>query len=56
MVHPFAETIEKQYTKRSQLWKNEDILLDFELITFKAVQTIAGQTVEIKRKIEKWIV
>lgn len=43
VVHPFAETIEKQYKKRSQLWKNGDFLPDFELITFKAVQTIAGQ-------------
>lgn len=41
VVHPFAETIKKQYEKRSQLFEN-DILPDFELSTVKAVQSIAG--------------
>lgn len=43
VIHPFADTIEKQYRRRGYLWENKDILPDFELITFKAVQTIAGQ-------------
>ena len=42
VIHPFAETIEKQYIKREQIWKNREILPEFKLITVKAVQTIAG--------------
>ncbi|MCQ2520921.1 MAG: hypothetical protein MJ105_00955 [Lachnospiraceae bacterium] len=43
VIHPFAETIEKQYQKREVLFANKDILPEFELRTVKAVQTIAGQ-------------
>lgn len=43
VVHPFSETIEQQYLKRKYLFKKE-VLPDFELKTFKAVQTIAGNT------------
>lgn len=42
VVHPFEKTIQEQYKKRKLLFKDENILPDFELITFKAVQTIAG--------------
>lgn len=44
VVHPFAETIERQYkTHRLQIWKNENTLPEFaSLETVKAVQTIAG--------------
>lgn len=38
VVHPFANTIQTQYAKRQEIW-NEDILPEFELITFKAIQT-----------------
>ena len=41
VVHPFAETIEKQYKKRIVLF-NKNVLPKFELKTIKAVQTIAG--------------
>lgn len=44
VIHPFAETIEKQYEKREKLFpSNPDILPEFELHTIKAVQTIAGE-------------
>lgn len=43
IVHPFAETIEKQYQKREQLWENKDVLPEFELTTIKAVQSLAGE-------------
>ena len=43
VVHPFAESIRKQYEKRKLLFKNEDYLPEFELKVFKAVQTIAGE-------------
>ncbi len=42
VIHPFADTIEKQYQKRTKLFQNENVLPEFELETIKAVQTIAG--------------
>lgn len=43
VIHPFDETIKKQYAKRKLLFDNEDMLPEFELDTLKAVQTIAGK-------------
>ncbi len=43
IVHPFAHSIANQYKKKSFLFKNEDVLPDFELITIQAVQSLAGQ-------------
>lgn len=43
VVHPFAETIEKQYQKRKFLFEN-NLLPEFELKTIKAVQSLAGET------------
>lgn len=48
VIHPFEETIREQYKKRELLFTNTDILPDFELITMKAVQTIAGNKSEFK--------
>ncbi len=48
IIHPCAETIEKQYKRRRQLWENPKVLPEFELITVKAVQSIAGETVPFK--------
>lgn len=45
VVHPFAETIERQYLKRELLFEN-NLLPKFELITIKAVQSIAGVKTE----------
>lgn len=42
MIHPFAETIKKQYARRELLWEDQRILPDFELHVIRAVQTIAG--------------
>lgn len=44
VVHPFADTIEKQYKeKRSLLFQHEEVLPEFfSLQTIKAVQTVAG--------------
>jgi hypothetical protein len=42
VVHPFQETIELQYKKRELLFPGTNILPEFELITYKAVQSIAG--------------
>jgi hypothetical protein len=42
VVHPFAESITRQYARRSSLFADPRVLPDFELKTLKAVQTIAG--------------
>ena len=41
--HPFKETIERQYKRREEIFPGTDILPKFELITLKAVQTVAGE-------------
>ena len=41
VVHPFSESIKKQYAKRNKLFANSDILPEFELKTIKAVQSAA---------------
>ena len=43
VIHPFIETIKKQYQKRNLLFENKDVLPKFKLKTIKAVQSIAGQ-------------
>lgn len=42
VIHPFDESICRQYEKRDKLFPNKDVLPNFELYTLKAVQTIAG--------------
>lgn len=42
VIHPFSDSIEKQYRKRAYLFENENILPEFHLRTVRAVQTIAG--------------
>lgn len=44
VVHPFTESINKQYLIREKLFEDPDVLPDFDLITYKAVQTNAGGT------------
>lgn len=42
VVHPFVDTIRKQYHKKELLFKDPNILPDFNLKTIKSVQSIAG--------------
>jgi hypothetical protein len=43
VIHPFAKTISEQYKRhREVLFKNNDTLPEFELMTFKSVQSIGG--------------
>lgn len=51
VIHPFAESIEKQYAKRELLFPQKDFLPQFELHTLKAVQTIVGTKDE---RFETW--
>lgn len=43
VIHPFAETIKSQYEKRRLLFKNPDVLPDFDLKIIKAIQSIADE-------------
>lgn len=43
VIHPFEETIKRQYEKRELLFPGTEILPEFDLKTLKAVQTIAGE-------------
>ena len=43
VVHPLADLIESQYKKRELLFDNPNVLPEFELKTFKAIQTVAGE-------------
>lgn len=42
VVHPFEESIQKQFKKRELLFENPNVLPEFELSTIKAVQTVCG--------------
>lgn len=44
VIHPFSETIKKQYRHRELLFKNPNILPPFELKTIKAVQSLGGNS------------
>lgn len=46
VIHPFEDSIRKQYEKRRVLFKNPQLLPDFELKTLKAVQTSGSATDE----------
>jgi hypothetical protein len=47
VVHPFVESIRRQYTeKRHLLFPSPEVLPDFELKTIKSVQSIAGSRVD----------
>jgi len=45
VIHPYARTIEQQYKKKELIFRN-NLLPEFELITFKAVQSIGGTKTE----------
>nr|WP_319569933.1 hypothetical protein [uncultured Draconibacterium sp.] len=45
VVHPFDTSIQKQYKKRKLLFQDSETLPDFELITLRAVQSVAGTKV-----------
>lgn len=42
VIHPFSETIQKQYLKREYLFQDKNILPEFQLYTIKAVQSLGG--------------
>ena len=42
IIHPFENSIREQYKKREQIFPGTEVLPEFELLTLKAVQTVAG--------------
>ncbi len=50
VIHPFAKLMENQYRNRDKLFKNNEVLPEFELITYQAVQSMGGS-----RIYEDWI-
>lgn len=46
VVHPFEESIKHQFQNREKLFTNPDVLPEFDLITYKAIQTNAGAKCE----------
>ena len=45
VIHPFANEIKSQYeNKREKLFANKNVLPEFTLITYKAVQSIGGSS------------
>lgn len=49
VVHPFKNTIKKQYKKRELLFKNKDILPEFKSLTvIRAVQSLGGGNNDFK--------
>lgn len=43
VVHPFTNTIKRQYEKRKELFNDPEFLPEFKLKTVKAVQSIGGE-------------
>ncbi len=50
VIHPFADSITSQYARRELLFKNKETLPDFELLTFKPVQSMADNKSEYPYK------
>lgn len=42
VVHPFAKSIESQYKIKNKIFKGVHTLPDFDLITYKAIQSMTG--------------
>jgi hypothetical protein len=42
VIHPFTKSISEQYSKRHLIFKDSPILPEFDLVTLKAVQSIAN--------------
>lgn len=44
VVHPFEQSIRRQYANRTLLFPGREVLPEFELLTFKAVQSLGGES------------
>lgn len=48
VVHPFEESIKHQFEIKDKLFEDKNVLPEFDLITYKAIQTNAGGICEYK--------
>jgi hypothetical protein len=48
VIHPFTKSIKSQYERREKLFKNKDILPEFNLITYKPVVSVSGNHKSVK--------
>ena len=44
IIHPFIETIKSQYLKRDHLFVNKEILPSFDILLYKSIQSIGGNS------------
>ncbi len=54
VIHPFEESIKRQFKLKNNLFQNKNILPDFELLTVKAAQTNGGGLIDSKPFIESY--
>lgn len=50
VIHPFTESINLQFNKKNMLFKDKGVLPDFELITYKPIQSFAGNYKNLEYK------
>lgn len=43
VIHPFEDTIKNQFKIRREIHKNQEVLPDFELLTYKPVQSLGDE-------------
>jgi len=48
VIHPFVDSIKKQYENREYIFNNKNILPEFELILLKSIQSAGGNSVSFK--------
>lgn len=46
VIHPFEDSIRQNYLNKEKLFKNKSFLPEFDLLTLKSVQSIAGNKTE----------
>lgn len=46
VIHPFEDTIRRQYVQLNRLFENKKLCPNYELLTLKAVQSVAGNKPE----------
>ena len=52
VIHPFEESIRKQYSRRTVLFQNEKVLPPFDLLTLKAVQSLGS--IHDRSRFQNW--
>ncbi|MBD5367557.1 MAG: hypothetical protein HDR82_11270 [Bacteroides sp.] len=48
VIHPFIDTIKQQHARHDKVFENKEVFPEYELLTVKAVQSVAGTKVPFK--------